>query len=54
MPGYDREVTITETGPDLQSPGTGYKTVAVTVGWTHPDGTPRLVTLATVVTELPR
>ena len=53
MPGYSRGVTITETGADLQSAGTGYKTIEVAVGWTGADSQPHEFTLATVVTELP-
>ncbi len=53
MPGYSRAVTITETGADLQSPGTGYKTIEVAVGWMGADSQPHELTLATVVTEMP-
>ncbi len=52
-PGYTREVDIAETSADLQSVGTGYKTVSVTVEWTHSDGQTHTVVLATVMTELP-
>ncbi len=52
-PGYSRKVTIAETGADLQSVGTGFKTVTVTVEWTHTDGQTHSVVLATVVTEFP-
>jgi Tfp pilus assembly protein PilV len=53
FPGFTREVEIAETGADLQAAGEGYKTVTVTVRWTHLDGQPHQVELATVVTELP-
>lgn len=53
MPAYARQVVISETGPDLQSAGEGYKTVTVTVTWAHTDGQTHSVDLATVVTELP-
>lgn len=49
--GYSRQVSIAETGADLQTAGTGYKTVTVTVGWTHTDGAAQELALATVVTE---
>lgn len=52
-PGYSRRVGIVETGPDLQTSGTGYKTVTVTVEWTHTDGQTHSVVFATVATELP-
>jgi type II secretory pathway pseudopilin PulG len=32
-PGFNRTVTITETGPNLSTAGTGYKVVTVTVTW---------------------
>ncbi|MCA9300282.1 MAG: hypothetical protein KDA28_14520, partial [Phycisphaerales bacterium] len=51
--GYTREVAIAETTADLVTAGTGYKTVVVTVRWTHLDGEQHQVALATVVTELP-
>lgn len=52
-PGYSREVDIAETAADLQTVGTGYKTVSVTVEWTHSDGQTHTVVLATVMTEIP-
>ena len=52
-PGYSRSVDIAETGADLESLGTGYKTVSVTVTWTHADGQIHSVVLATVMTEIP-
>lgn len=49
--GYSRSVGVIETGADLTSPGTGYKTVTVTVTYTGAAGTPRSFALSTVVTE---
>lgn len=49
--GMSRAVTIAETGPDLVSPGTGYKRVAVAVSYTDARGTARTVTLTTVLTR---
>lgn len=49
---FSRTTSITETGPDLATPGVGYKSVTVTVSWTTPQGTPRSVSLVTVLTEL--
>lgn len=49
--GYSRSVGVTETSADLTSPGSGYKTVTVTVTYTGAAGTPRSFSLSTVVTE---
>lgn len=52
MAAFAREVSITETGPDLQTAGEGYKTVIVTVRWSD-RGRERALELATILTELP-
>ncbi|TVQ54206.1 MAG: prepilin-type N-terminal cleavage/methylation domain-containing protein [Phycisphaerales bacterium] len=49
--GYGRTVEINETGPDLTSPGTGYKVVTVRVSWSDINGTPREYALTTVLAE---
>lgn len=49
---YERSVSITETGPDLQSAGSGYKTITVDVQWEDSNGTTRSLAISTVVTEL--
>ena len=49
--GFTRSVTVTETGADLMTAGTGYKRVAVTVSWTDATSTSRSLTLTTVVTD---
>jgi len=49
--GFTRSVSVTETGADLASAGTGYKRVTVTVGWTDATSTSRTLTLTTVVTD---
>jgi len=51
-PGFGREIGIAETTPDLSSPGSGAKTVTVTVTWTEPMGGARSFALATVLTDL--
>ena len=48
---FSRSVAIAETAADLASPGSGYKTVTVTIGWTDTNGVARTMTLATVLTE---
>ena len=53
VPGFSRTVQIDETGPDLATPGEGYKTITVTVAWVHGGDETRSVRLATVLTELP-
>lgn len=50
-PGFSRTVAFNETGPDLQSVGTGYMTVTVTVSWTDPDNNARSLDISTVVTD---
>jgi Tfp pilus assembly protein PilV len=49
--GYSRSVSVTETGADLASPGTGYKKVVVTVTWTDGTATARSLALTSVVTS---
>ncbi len=48
---FTRATTITETTADLITPGTGYKTVTVTVTWNDPTAGTRTSTLSTVVTD---
>lgn len=50
-PNFTRNTTITETTADLTTPGTGYKTVTVTVTWNDPTAGTRTSTLSTVVTD---
>ena len=50
-PNFTRNTTITETTADLTTPGTGYKTVTVTVTWIDPTAGTRTSTLSTVVTD---
>ena len=49
---FARRVTIAETGPDLASAGSGYKTVTVTLSWVDSKHQPRSLEVATVLTEL--
>ena len=49
--GFTRSVSIAETGSDLVSAGTGYKRVAVTVGWSDATTTTRSLTLTTQITD---
>ncbi len=49
--GFDRTVTVTETGADLVSAGAGYKTVTVTITWTDAGGVGRSLTVSTVITD---
>lgn len=51
FPAFARSVAITETAADLSSPGTGFKRVAVTVAWRDQGGTPRALTLSTILTD---
>jgi prepilin-type N-terminal cleavage/methylation domain-containing protein len=48
---YSREVTLTETGVDLQTVGTGFMTVRVEVNWTSVSGAARALAVETVLTE---
>lgn len=49
--GFSRSVTVAETGVDLVSAGTGYKTVTVTVSWSDPRYGNKSLAIATVVTD---
>lgn len=49
--GFTRTVGVTERGPDLVTPGTGYKNVVVTVSWTDATATLQSLSVSTVVTE---
>ena len=51
LAGFNRSVSVTETGADLVSAGTGCKRVVVTVSWTDATSTSRSLTLTTVVTD---
>lgn len=51
FPGFRRRVLIVSTGPDLSTPGDGYKVVTVNVSWTGAEGVERTLSLGTVVTE---
>jgi type II secretory pathway pseudopilin PulG len=51
FPGFTRSTTINETGPDLVSVGTGFKTATVTVGWTDARGVARSLAISTVITD---
>ncbi len=48
---FSRAVTVAETAADLASPGSGYKTVTVSVIWTDTNGESRTLSLSTVLTE---
>jgi len=48
---YRRTVSIVETGADLVTPGTGYKTVTVSVTWNDARGTARTLSIKTVLTK---
>jgi hypothetical protein len=50
-PAFSRVVSLTETGPDLITPGTGYTTVEIAVTWTDATATVRTLTVSTVLTE---
>jgi type II secretory pathway pseudopilin PulG len=51
--GFTRSTSITETGPDLATSGTGYKRATVTVSWTDATGTARALSISTIVTDYP-
>ena len=51
FPGFSRSVSVTTTGVNFTPGGTGWKTVAVQVGWTDARGVPRSLSLSTVVAE---
>lgn len=50
-PQFSRTVALTETGVDLQTAGTGYMNVTVTVGWDDGYGNARALAVSTVLTE---
>lgn len=49
--GFTRTVSFNETLADLSTPGSGYMTASVAVGWTDADGAPVSLTVSTVLTE---
>ncbi len=51
FPGFSRRVVISETGADLSSAGTGYKTVNVTVTYAGAAGASRAFSLSTVLAD---
>jgi prepilin-type N-terminal cleavage/methylation domain-containing protein len=51
FPGFGRSVTLTETGADLVTPGSGYMTVTVQVSWVDATSTARTLSISMVVTE---
>lgn len=51
FPGFSRSVSIVETGPSLSGAGTGYKTVAVNVGFADHWGNAQNFRLVTVITD---
>jgi len=51
FPGFSRRVTLRETGPDLESSGSGYMLVTVTVQWTGTRGQAHEMPIATVLTD---
>lgn len=48
---FSRTVTVTETGADLATSGTGYKRVTVTITWIDPRRGAASLNLATVLTD---
>jgi hypothetical protein len=48
---FSRSVSVAQTGPDLVTPGTGYKLVTCTVSYADPRGGARSVAVSTVLTE---
>lgn len=50
-PNFSRSVTLTETEADLSTPGDGFMTVTVTVGWTDGSGDARSLSVSAVLTE---
>lgn len=51
FPGFTRSVSITETSANLSSAGTGYKKVAVSVGFPNVRGGTSTLVVTTVVTD---
>jgi prepilin-type N-terminal cleavage/methylation domain-containing protein len=52
FPGFARNVVITQTDESLSAPGSGYKTIRVTVAWAGTAGAQRSFSLTSVVAEL--
>lgn len=52
-PGFTRRVQIAETGPDLVTPGAGYKHLTVMIDWVDPEQGPTTLSISTVVTDYP-
>jgi len=50
FPGFARQTTIVTTGPNF-APGSGYRTVSISVSYADSIGGPRTLTLATVLTD---
>lgn len=50
-PAFRRTTTLSETGADLVSPGTGFMVVSVEVSWDSPRHGERSLTVTTVLTE---
>lgn len=48
---FSRAVTITEAGPDLVTPGAGYKRATVTVTWMDPRSGQATLSLSTILTD---
>lgn len=49
--GFSRSVVIVQTGPDLVTPGAGYKVITVTVSWMDPFRGTVSLPLSSVVTD---
>jgi prepilin-type N-terminal cleavage/methylation domain-containing protein len=50
-PGFSRAVTLTETGVNLSSAGTGYMRATCTVTYTGGNGFPQSLSLSTILTD---
>ena len=50
-PGFSRSVALTETGPNLVTPGAGYMSVTVTVTFTDGMGVSRSYPLSRIQTK---
>lgn len=51
FPGFSRRISVTETGPDLVTVGTGYKLITCTVEYLDGAGQPREFSISTVLTD---
>lgn len=51
FPAFSRAVTLTETGPDLVSAGSGYKKITVTITWAVAGAPAQSLSLSAVVTD---